>query len=50
MNQANIAPGLPTQGLGTQDYLSQTAVAPEDQGFEGELSLALAGQVSGTPA
>lgn len=50
MNQANIAPGLPTQGLGTQDYLSQTAAAPEDQGFEGELSLALAGQVSGTSA
>ena len=41
MNQANIVPGLSAQALGTQDYLSSAATAPGDQGFEGELTLAL---------
>lgn len=46
MNQAPISPGLPTQALGPQDFLSSAAAAPGEQGFEGELTLALGGQVA----
>jgi hypothetical protein len=46
MNQAPISPGLPAPALGLQDYPSPAAAAPGEQGFAGELTLALGGQVA----